>query len=226
MNDYVKKVRAIAKREYELGDESKSDCLLMEGFDDFISIKDAPLGKVGYMFGELDDGSLNATGVVAIDNEFGRAVAPMGDITSKFFYLIERRSKNGWEEVPNEEALQPVELLEKGVLKENDIIRFRGVDGSIASEVETDEELLLDLNGLFYIGVQFDEFSDYVNSLMEEALDDDEDDDDDCDCGHDHTSEPRVEIISASNIIEYLRKNGSVIKAIGEEIDAIEAEEE
>lgn len=225
MNEYVKKVRALANHEYQL-EEFKSDCLLMEGFDDFIYIKDAPVGKTGYIFNELNGGSLNANAVVVIGNELGHCVVPLMDTTSKFFYLIERRSNNGWEEVPNEEALQPIELLEKGVLKENDIIRFRGVDGSIAREVETDEELLLDLNGLFYIGVEFDEFCDYITGLLEEALDDDEDDDDDCDCGHDHTSEPRVEIISASNIIEYLRKNGSVIKTIGEEIDAIEAEEE
>jgi hypothetical protein len=221
MNDVVKKIRTMAKREYDLGEESNSDCLLMEGFDDFICIKEAPIGKIGYMFGELEEGSLNATGVVSVDSEFGRVVRPMADIASKFFYLIERRSNNGWEEVPNEEALQPVELLEKGVLKENDIIRFRGVDGSIAYEVDTDEELLLDLNGLFYISVPFDEYSDYLMETMSEALEDDDDDEDE----H-HLHEPHASISPASTIIEYLRKNGSTLKVIGEEIDAIEAEEE
>jgi hypothetical protein len=176
-----------------------------------------------------DDNELNAIPQVylqRIDDPDKFWAKDIGNVTWKFLYRIQRRKGTEWVDVPNEKGIQPQVLLTQGILHPGDIIRFLDIDDEVSPVVMTAEEALIDMNGLFYIGIDYENYRDSVSDELFEAIDPDEDEEDEVDEDeHDHFH-LIPEIVSASTIVEFVKMSMSTIKKIGVIIDEIEENED
>ena len=189
---------------------------------------DIPFNKAVY---KCEEDLLNASPYIRIKSNKGDAtLIGINDEPGIFMYDIQKLVGGEWEKVPNEEGLQPQVLIQNGTLEKYDIVRFVGIH-EVECAVDTDEELLVDMHGLFMVAVTAEDFVDTVTDVTYDALDldDDDDEDDDCDCGHDHSTpdlDEMITLVPVSPLIEYLRAYGPVLKLAGVEIDKIESEEQ
>jgi putative lipase involved disintegration of autophagic bodies len=118
-------------------------------------------------------------------------------------------------------------LLKQGILHPGDIIRFLDVDDEVSPIVITAEDALIDMNGLFYIGIDYENYRDSVNDELFEAVDPDDDEEEDEVDEDEHEHFHLVpEIVSASTIVEFVKMSMSTIKKIGVIIDEIEENED
>ena len=190
---------------------------------------DIPFNKAIY---KCDEDLLNASPYVRLKSKKDGDVnlISINDEPGIFMYDIQKLVDGEWEDVPNEEGLQPQVLIQNGTLEKFSIVRFIGIHEPECA-VDTDEELLVDMHGVFMVAVSAGDFADAVTDVTYDALDldDDDDEDEDCDCGHDHSTpdlNEMVTIVPASPLIEYLRDYGATLKLASIEIDKIESESE
>jgi hypothetical protein len=188
-----------------------------------------PFNKAIY---KCEEDMLNASPYIRIKSKKDEdaTLISINDEPGIFMYDIQKLVNGEWEDIPNDEGLQPQVLIQNGTLEKYDIVRFVGIH-EVECAVDTDEELLVDMHGLFMVAVTAEDFVDTVTDVTYDALDldSDDDEDDDCDCGHDHSTpdlDEMITLVPVSPLIEYLRAYGPVLKLAGVEIDKIESEEQ
>ena len=177
-----------------------------------------------------DDNELNAIPQVylqRVDDPDKFWANYIDNVAWRFLYRIQRRKGTEWVDVPNEEGTQPQVLLKQGILHPGDIIRFLDIDDEVSPIVMTAEEALIDMNGLFYIGIDYENYRDSVNDELFEAIDPDEDDEEEDVEEDEHEHFHLVpKIVSASTIVEFVKMSMPTIKKIGVIIDEIEENED
>jgi hypothetical protein len=177
-----------------------------------------------------DDNELNAIPQVylqRIDDPDKFWANYIDNVTWRFLYRIQRRKGTEWVDIPNEEGIQPQVLLKQGILHPGDVIRFLDIDDEVSPVVITAEEALIDMNGLFYIGIDYENYRDSVSDELFEAVDPDDDEEEDEVDEDEHEHFHLVpEIVSASTIVEFVKMSMSTIKKIGVIIDEIEENED
>ena len=131
--------------------------------------------------------------------------------------LILQDEKVKWNKVGEGD---PRELIENGVLKEHDIIRFVNEDGEYVPCIPELE--LGDITGVFYIGRSVNDMEGSMYDVFQQAIEDDDGDEEEIE-SFDYT-EGDLEIIPATPIIEYLRVYGSTIRAAAKAVDMMDLE--
>ena len=180
-------------------------------------------GRVNYPNGTLLNccvGNVNYIGVV-IDGKVNRVEGTEASmetfkITTEKFFIV--NDKPVWKKVGEGD---PNNLIQEGLLKEHDIIRFKNMNGDFIPCIPELE--IGDVSGVFYIGRSVNDLESSMYDIFNHAIDIINDDEDDDQNEFDY-SEGDLEIIPATPIIEYLRMYGGTIRAATKAVDIMDAE--